>query len=245
MNIEEIFSQVSQLKVTDLSPTFATNMPGWPTHPPMGIIEDGRNFVHNGYFAQTLVISEHTGSHVDAPAHIHPSMHDFTIDTVSPDTLFGVSKKYDLTRYDLKAGEVAALDRIKAIEKEKNFTLNKDDIALVDFGWDKYYHPESHNRSERDWWADNTPGLAEDVCKYFADTRVKAVGADTVGCDTCVKDGVTISEYGHEKYFLSNHILIVEGLKNLAQCPTVGIFIALPLKIKGGSGSPIRPIVLG
>jgi arylformamidase len=245
MKIEEIFNQISDLKVTDLSPTFATNMPGWPTHPPMGIIEDGRNFDQNGYFAQTLVLSEHTGSHVDAPAHIHASMHNFTIDTIPLNALIGVCKKYDLKTYDLKAGEVVTLNQIKAIEREKQFSLNKDDIVLVEFGWDKYYRPESHNVSEREWWAENTPGMAEEVCKYFAEKAVKAVGSDTVGCDDCVKDGVILSEYGHEKYFLPNHILIIEDLKNLALCPTVGIFVALPLKIKGGSGSPIRPIVFG
>ena len=47
--------------------------------------------------------------------------------------------------------------------------------------------------------------------------------------------------YAHTRYFLPNGLPLIESLANLERLPTRCYFIALPLKIKGGSGSPIRP----
>jgi arylformamidase len=241
---KEIMTSLRTLRVIDISPLFDTNMPGWPTHPTMGIIRDGRNFEQDGYFAETLVMSEHTGSHVDAPAHVVRTMPEATIDTYPPDTLIGCYKKYDLKSFQLKAGDLVTFEMIKSVEEKEKLVLEPKDIVLLEYGWDKYYHPESKDPQERAWWGRNMPGLSEEVCKYFADGDIKAIGSDTAACEDSVVDGVPKTEYGHMKYFLPNHILIMEGLRNLVSAPSTGIFIALPLKIRGGSGSPIRPILL-
>jgi kynurenine formamidase len=57
-------------------------------------------------------------------------------------------------------------------------------------------------------------------------------------------NGEILSAPGHVEYFLPNQILIMEGFSRMNQAPAAGIFMALPLKIKNGSGSPIRPILL-
>jgi kynurenine formamidase len=89
------------------------------------------------------------------------------------------------------------------------------------------------------------PGLSAAACKYFADAGVKAIGSDTAVCDECMIDGQLKQNFGHMKYFLPNHTFIIDGLRNLEKAPTIGMFIALTLKIKGGSGSLIRPIIFG
>jgi arylformamidase len=244
VSYKEVLDSLRKLKVYDLSPLFETNMPMWPTHPSMGIIADARNFDQNGYAAQTLVISEHTGSHVDAPAHVLRSMSNVTIDTYPVDKLIGVYKKYDLAAYKFKPGELVQLETIKTVEREEKIMPDPEDIILIDFGWDQYYRPNSKDPSERAWWAANAPGLSEEVCRYFSNARIRAIGSDTAGCEIAIVDGLEQSGSGHEKYFLPNHILIIEGLRGLSATPNVGIFIALPLKIKKGTGSPIRPILL-
>ncbi len=88
------------------------------------------------------------------------------------------------------------------------------------------------------------PGLSEEVCKLFMERKVKAVGTDTVAGDTPMKDGKESHSYGHDDYWLPNDILILEMLANLDKLPTRCFFIAVPLKIKGGSGSPIRPFAV-
>lgn len=228
--------------IYDISPVFDTNMPGWHSHPSMGIVRDARNFSQNGYFAQTLVMSEHTGSHVDAPSHGHDGMG--TVDELPIDNLIGPYKKYDFVDMNLNAGDYVTLDMVKRVEERLGIDVAKGDIVLVDFGWDKYYLPDSNSPEEREWWGKNEPGLSAEVCKYFYECDIRAIGFDTAGGDTCVVDGRTQSLFGHSTYFLPNGIPIIEGLRNLTCAPSTGFFIALPLKIKGGSGSPIRPILL-
>lgn len=239
---ESFLKSMSEMKVYDISPTFETNMPGMYTHPSLGIVKDARNFDQNGYFAQTLVMSEHTGSHVDAPGHFLPSLD--TIDKFPADTLIGAYKKYDLTPYKPQAGKLFSLSDIKEIEDKEGFKLNKGDVVLLQFGWDKYYKPNSNDPVEREWWGKNEPGLTEDACQYFYESGIRAIGSDTAGCDIGLVNGEMTSGFGHEKYFLPNNILIMEGFVNMDKAPNEGIFLAIPLKIKEGSGSPIRPMLL-
>lgn len=246
MTPSELAKALKSLKVYDVSLTLDTNMPNWPGHPSMGIIRDARNFEQNGYFAQTLVISEHTGSHVDAPAHALKDSPQATIDRYPGDILIGPYKKYDLIARDYKAGEAVSLEAVKEAEKSAGFLLEPNDIVLLQFGWDRYFHPESKDMAERMWWATNSPGLSEEALRYFAESKIRAIGSDSLGLDAPYKDGVELApSWGHEKYFLPNDIFIMESLGRLRDAPPTGIFVAIPLKIKGGSGSPIRPILLG
>ena len=83
------------------------------------------------------------------------------------------------------------------------------------------------------------PGLHPDAAKWLAETkRVKAVGLDTASID-----------YGQSTEFESHRILYerdvpaFENLTNLDRLPARGAFvIALPMKIKGGTGAPLRAI---
>lgn len=241
--VRAFIDALANLRAYDVSPVYDTNMPGWYTHPTFGIIRDGRNFGQNGYFAQTLVMSEHTGSHVDAPRHNHPGLD--TIDSFPADALIGPYKKFDLTQFELEAGVPVSLAQLKEVEGRHGFSLEPGDVALLQFGWDRYLKPESTDPTEREWWGRNEPGLTEDACKYLADSGVRAVGSDTAAVDICVLDGVIKSAFGHAEYFLPRNILIMEGFVRLDRAPASGVFFAAPLKIAGGSGSPIRPILFG
>lgn len=243
MDVDELAKALRNLTAYDISPVFDTNMPGWPSHPTMGIIRDARNYEQNGYFAQTLVMSEHTGSHVDAPAHNHPTMADATIETYPVSYLLGPYKKYDLSDLQLGPGDTVGLEALHHVEARDGFRVEADDVVLIQYGWDAHYHADASHTGRR-WWGSNEPGLSEEACRYFADAHVRAVGSDTAACDIAEVDGQVKAAHGHSKYFLPNHILIIEGLQNLGNAPPTGLFIALPLKIRGGSGSPIRPMLL-
>jgi arylformamidase len=73
---------------------------------------------------------------------------------------------------------------------------------------------------------------------------VRVVASDTATADTAMVDGKITSDLGHTTYFLPNGILLVESLIGLAAAPPTGLFLALPLKIHGGSGSPIRAVLV-
>ena len=117
-------------------------------------------------------------------------------------------------------------------------------IAIIQFGWDRYFTPESDDAEARLWWVRNAPGLAADACDYLAQRGISAVGSDTATCDTAVVDGVITSAVGHTRAFLPAEILIFETLIGLDAAPARGIFVGLPLRIRGGSGSPIRAVLI-
>jgi arylformamidase len=241
-SVAVLASLIGNCEVVDLAPLMFTNMARWWSHPDFQIIRDSRNFKQNGYFVQTLVMPEHVGCHVDVPAHVHESS-DRTMDTFAPDCIIGPAKKLDVTALDLEPGVLLSLEQFEAAVAAADVTIDAGDIVIFEFGWD-HNLPGRKNGRDRDWWGRNNPGLSAEVCAWLAERKVKAVGSDTASVDLAQRDAVTIAEFGHSTYFLPNLILIVEGLQNLASCPSNFYFVALPLNIQGGSGSPLRPIAL-
>ena len=239
----DLASMLARCDVIDLAPVLFTNMPRWSTHPDLAIIDNARNFEQNGYFLQTLVLPEHVGCHVDAPAHFHQALAAKTIDTFAPGCVMGPAKKVDVSGLDLKPGDLLTVAQFQRAAERSGIDLQEGDIALIEFGWDKYL-PGGGEGRPNDWWGSNNPGFSEELCGLLSQRRVKAIGTDTVSADLAQKDGVTIADHGHRTYFLPRDILIIEGLQNLAAAPASFYFVALPLKIKGGSGSPLRPVGL-
>lgn len=238
----EIAKLLKTLQVYDISPVFETNMPGFTTDPPLGIVPDAKNIEQNYYFTQILVISEHNGAHVDAPVHIFKGMD--SIDKFPCGYLIGPYKKYDLISFNPEAGKDITLKQIKEVEARDNILLQAGDIVILQFGWDKYYLPDSKVLFEKDWYAANVPGINEEVMKYFLDMKIRAIGSDAVSTDAAYTESKRSRMPGREKYFLPNNVLTMSGFVNMSQAPAIGLFMAIPLKIKNGSGSPIRPILV-
>jgi kynurenine formamidase len=237
----EIARLLQEATVYDISPTWESNMPGFRNHPSFWIIPEGRTYEYNGYYAQMLVMCEHHGSHVDAPAHIVRGA--ATLDQLAPDILIGPYKKYDFIPYNPEAGKNMSIKEIKEIEEKDGFVPEAGDIILLQYGWDKYYKPESTDPAERDWYGGNVPGINEEAIKYFTDKKVRAVGSDAISTDNGYKDYKIDVMPGHDKYWLPNGILITEGFVNMSPAPATGLFVAVPLKFKNGSGSPIRTLL--
>jgi arylformamidase len=241
-NAYEIAKQLKSLDFYDISPLFETNMPGFTTDPPLGIVPDAKNIEQNYYFTQILVISEHNGSHVDAPIHIHQAMD--SIDKFPCGCLIGPYKKYDLTGFNPQAGQNITLEQIKEVEKRDAISPYGGDIILLQFGWDRYYLPDTKVLFEKDWYAANVPGITEEVMEYFVFKKIRAIGSDAVSTDAAYMESKIMTMPGREKYFLPNNILPMSGFVNMGSAPSTGLFMAIPLKIKNGSGSPIRPVLV-
>lgn len=119
--------------------------------------------------------------------------------------------------------------------------VGQGEIALVNFGWyDRYWRTDERAQ----WYATNAPGLHRSVGDLFATRGIRAVGTDTIATETALVGGAPGEAWGHMEYWLPRGILLIEELANLARLPARCFFMALPLKIKNGSGSPIRPVAL-
>ena len=151
--------------------------------------------------------------------------------------------KYDLTANDHQPGDLVGLEHLKAAEARGGFSLQPGDVAIIEMGWDRYL-PGGADAREPDWWGRNQPGLSDEACDYLAERRPAAVASDTAACDVAAVDAQMTGAHGHVHAFLPRGILIVEGLHGLADVPTSGLFLALPLKIQDGTGSPVRVVLI-
>jgi arylformamidase len=232
---------LGRLTVHDVSPTIDADLPVWfmyeqPVITPIVRHDQG------GAAVNTISLNEHTGTHVDAPFHFDAG--GLTMSEVPVDALLlRPYCKYDLTPDDHQPGDLIGLEHLKAAEARGNFALGHGDVAILEIGWDKHLPGGTEGR-ERSWWGRNQPGLTEEACEYLADLGVCAVASDTAACDVAAVDAQMSAAHGHTSAFLPRGILIVEGLTGLAKVPATGLFLALPLKIADGTGSPLRVVLL-
>jgi kynurenine formamidase len=228
----------------DVSPLIDPLLPVFPGHPPIEIDGQARTHARDGYFLQRLSLGEHVGAHVDAPAHAVAAMTDRTIDRYPVTRFIAPYVKYDLSHYEPGAGELVTRAMLEEVEARDAVQPRPGDVAIVQFGWDRHFEPNATDAVERLWWVRNAPGLAEDACAHLVALGVAAVGSDTATCDAAVVDGRITSDIGHTRAFLPAEILIFECLVGLSAAPATGIFVGLPLRIRGGSGSPIRAVLI-
>lgn len=238
---EALLGALQMLHVHDASPPIENGMP-------MFVAFDGPEIVpiarHEdvGIAANRVAMVEHTGTHIDAPFHF--ARDGLTIDRIAPDALFlRPYKKLDLKLEDPQPGELLGADALRRAATRAGITIERGDVAIIEMGWDRYW-PDQPGDHTRGFWGLNMPGLSADACEYLVEAGAVAVASDTAACDTAVKDGDIGAGDGHRHWFLPRGLLIVEGLQGLAQVPAAGLFVAIPLKLAGGTGSPARVLLL-
>jgi kynurenine formamidase len=154
--------------------------------------------------------------------------------------MMGPAVVIDVSSLKLEAGETCGPEVILQWE-EANGPIRQGDIAIFNFGW-----LARHWRKDAEWifYAKNSPGLTAEAVRLLYERGIKALGSDLIACDQAIKDGVPEKSWAHEEYMLPNGLPLIEELANLDSLPPRCFFIALPLKISGGSGSPLRAVAL-
>ncbi len=236
--VDQISSLFRSMSVVYLAPRIERGIPRWPTHPHL-VVDPTMTHEHDGYYCQSVSMAEHTGCHCDAPSHIHHNMMSDTIETIPADRLLAPAVVYDFARLNLGPGDLIDTHHIEQMEAETGIAVKADEIALVNFGWIKRYW---RTDGEAQWYALNSPGMTDAVARLFAARGVRAVGADTIACETPLVDGKAGDAPGHQRHWLPNGILILECVANLEQVARRAFLAAMPLPITNGSGSPLRPL---
>ena len=217
----------------DLSHTLEEGIPAWPTHARFSSVPYesqslGDVATHHGF-----TISEHTGTHMDAPLHFVPEgPAHYGTDEIPLQRLAGRAATIDAT--DLGAGDLLGRDRIEAWEREHG-PIEPGDRVLFRYGWDERWATGAEGRRFLEDW----PGLSGGAAEYLVGR-----GTALVGCDALAVDAAGSEENPAHHALLGNEVYVVENLKNLRLLPPFCLFVALPLKIKGGSGSPVRAVAL-
>jgi arylformamidase len=184
-----------------------------------------------------LTVSCHAYTHVDAPVHFLPGDRD--IAAMPVDQWIGDAAVVDLTHLG-DNGEVSASE----LEAHAGH-VQRGDIVLLRTDWPRKVSVESEK-----FWRD-APYTARSACDWLVRRGVKAVGYDYPP-DQCIRTTIfspgTKVERGecvtHDVFFPAG-ITVIEYLTNLDR---IGVprcrFLALPLRIEGADGSPVRAVAM-
>jgi arylformamidase len=208
-------------RIHDLTATFRTHMPVWPTSP-LPILEPLGVVARDGYAVERLNALTHSGTHMDAPYHFMES--GKTVDQIAPADLTGVGAVLDLRK------EVSGnLVPLAAIERHWPKTFQPE-IVLLETGW-------SHSRSPTKKYLYDFPGIDPPTAEWLVKKKVKGVGTDTLGIDPYAN-----SKFEAHKVLLGHDIWILEALDHLDTLKEGSPYtiVAAPLKLEGASGAMSR-----
>ena len=233
-------------KWIDLTYDFDEHTIYWPTADKFRLDTVSEGMTDKGYYYSAFAFStaEHGGTHLDAPVHFaegQRSVEEIPIGQLAgPAVVVDVSERA-LPDPDYRVG-IADFESWEAA----NGRLPDGCIVLLRTGYGRYWpDPEKYmGTAERGAEAVaklHFPGLDPAAAQWLVDERqIDAIGLDTPSID-----------YGQSQLFEAHQILFkadipaFENVANLDQLPVIGSWvIALPLKIKGGSGGPLRMVAL-
>lgn len=233
MDIQALVKVLQGATMVDLSQVLQEDIPVWFTHPHFVF----KQWEYQAFGAESnnylLAMGDHNGTHIDSSYHfLKKEDGGRSIDEYAPDAVCGPCCVLHMDGY--KAGQTVEEKDI-VLWEEKHGPIQPGDIVLFDFGWGKYFKPLPEGQTFLTGW----PGLGASAAQYLADRKIKAVGVDPCAADCSGSSGNVT-----HKILLPKEILIIECLANLDKLPERAYFVALPLRIKNGSGSPLRPIAV-
>jgi len=221
-------------RIVELSHSLQEGMPTYPTH---------AKYFQNAWLAMgdparmnQLVLSEHTGTHVDAPVHFAATDDSSapSIDQISLERFGGSGRCIHLATPDQPNWKLGAKE-ILAWEQTAG-PLRAGEVVLFDFGWSKRWALGREGFSYLNGW----PGLGLDAAELLAERQLRGVGTDCVGLDP----GDGGDDLGAHRTLLQQGILIYENLANLDLLEGEFFFLGIPLRIANGTGSPVRALAL-
>src|SRR5262245_647104 len=236
---------LASARVVDLTHTFDAKTLYWPTAPTkFRLTVESRGKTDAGFFytANSFCTPEHGGTHLDAP--IHFAEGKLTMDQpplqqlIAPGIVIDVSTKAAADPdYRATAADVAAWEK-------KNGTIAAGTIVLLRTGWGKRW-PDAKR-----YLGDDKPGDASRLhfpayAKDAAELLVKERKVAALGVDTASIDHGPSKDFAVHQVANAANVVGLENVANLEQLPERGFWIvALPMKIGGGSGGPVRIVAL-
>ena len=230
--------------VVDLSYSFGPDTVYWPTAQPfrMQRVAWGRTPGGYFYYANNISMAEHGGTHLDAPLHFAEGKK--TSDQVPLSSCIGPACVIDVSRQAARDPDYRmTVDDIREWES-RHGRLPRGAIVILYSGWGQRW-PDKKRYLGTDQPGDvqnlHFPGFSREAAEFLVNERdVAAVATDTASID-----------HGPSEDFIAHQIIggankpAFENVANVEKLPPRGAtFVALPLKIEGGSGGPARIIAV-
>jgi kynurenine formamidase len=240
------------LRVVDLTLPLSADTPliplpkQWVNAPPFSLRELSR-YDERGpaWYWNSFETGEHTGTHFDAPVHwiSGKDLPDNTVDRIPPGQFVGPACVVDVTQEVKRNPNFLVTPELLLAWEKSHGRIPAGAWVLLHTGWSKRTRATEYINMKDD--GPHTPGWAAESSEFLARERdVLGVGVETVGTDAGLAAKMQppfpnhFIMHGSGKFGLA-------GLCNLDQLPATGaVVIAAPLKIVGGSGSPLRVIAI-
>lgn len=253
------------MRVYDLEQPRYFGAPVHPSHAPGYVYTLHRRHEPGMAEARTgasgsIYMAEHSGTHIDALCHQAEDLHlyggreinasvqtstgfsELGVETIAPIVARGIL--LDVAGYagvERLADRLITREELETVARSQGVSIRGDDVVLVRTGNGAI-------------WSDPTAylqasGMSANASSWLAGLHVKAVGADNMAWDMIgyVDPDLHVSLPGHVILLVNSGIYIVENLflEDLARDKHYEFtFVCLPLKFRGATGSPVRPIVL-
>jgi kynurenine formamidase len=238
-------AQLPEGKLIDLSHPFNEQTIYWPTAATFKLEQVAEGETEQGYYyaANNFSAAEHGGTHLDAPVHF--ARGGDTADEIPLRRLMGRGVVVDVARralaepdYQISVADLTAHER-------RHGRIGRGTIVLLRTGYERFWPDRERYMGTAELGEQavpklHFPGLHPDAARRLVERGVRAVGLDTASID-----------YGQSKLFESHRVLgaagvpVFENVSNLRRLPRENfLVIALPMKIEGGSGGPLRTIAI-
>ena len=213
---------ITPMKIIDLTHSISPDMPVYPgTEQP--VFETGCTIEKNGFLEQKMSFFSHTGTHMDAPAHMIEN--GKTLDQLSMEHFYGEALMVDVSKSNRPIIGIDAFASHGEILEQIGF-------LLIYTGWSRYWHS--------DRYFSDYPVLSVEAAKWLCRFNLKGIGLDAISADTADS-----TDFPIHMVIMPNNTVIIGNLNNLNAVPTRRfLFSCFPLKIAGADGSPVRAVAL-
>lgn len=233
-------------RLIDLTHAFGADTIVWPTEHDFRLIVQQQGETAAGYYyaSNRMELAEHGGTHIDAP--IHFARNGQTLDRIPIEHLIGVGVRIDVSAQCGRDRDYRVTIQDLERWESDHGRIPSGAIVLVETGFARLWPSRepylgTELRGLEGVRALHFPGVHPEAAAWLVrDRQIKAIGIDTASID-----------YGQSTRFeahvalLSHNVPVFENLDRLHDLPAQGFHvIALPMKIAGGTGGPLRIIAL-
>jgi kynurenine formamidase len=260
---QSLLDHLRRAKVYDLAQSYFVGMPHHPSHPPFLF---GLTKMHGDYVgpngassaSESLALGGHLGTHIDALCHVSfggklyggreakdlqspgGGLKELSVDTLAPiarrGVLLDIAGQQNVT--SLPAEFEITPAHMDAAADAHGVDIREGDVVLLRTGWGAFFADAVRFEAQL-----HGPGPAEAGARWLSSRQIFAAGADTISFEIVPSRTMPV----HVHLLVERGIHIIECL-NLEQLAAERVyefvFVASPLKIRGATGSPIRPFAL-
>jgi len=210
------------MKIIDLTHAISAHMPVYPgTEPP--VFTTGCSIEDNGFLEKKMTFYSHTGTHMDAPAHMLKESK--TLDQLSLDHFYGKAALVDVSA---NRNPIIDIEDLAFCEE----MLRQNEFLLIHTGWSRHWGADAY--------FSRYPVLSMEAAEWLSQFNLKGIGVDAISVDETNSKSFPV-----HNILLKNDTVIIENLKNLNLIPVIPfIFSCFPLKFEEADGSPVRAVAL-